>query len=62
MNQYLFELLNGDDERANGVGEILEIYQSIISGYVVPIRQEHLFFFANILIPLHKCRQYPNFH
>lgn len=56
MNQYLFELLNGDDERANGVGEILEIYQSIISGYVVPIRQEHLFFFANILIPLHKCR------
>lgn len=61
MNQYLFELLHGEKDRQNGAAEILEIYQSIISGYVVPLREEHRQFFSNILVPLHKCHSYPLF-
>lgn len=38
------------------------MYQSIIHGFTVPLRSEHKEFFTNVLIPLHKSRQYPQFH
>lgn len=38
----------------NGASELLDILASIISGFAVPLREEHVWFFKNIIIPLHK--------
>jgi serine/threonine-protein phosphatase 2A regulatory subunit B' len=38
----------------NGVAELLDILASIISGFAVPLREEHVIFFKNVIIPLHK--------
>lgn len=37
-----------------GMGELLEILGSIINGFAVPIRKEHLNFLRYSLVPLHK--------
>jgi serine/threonine-protein phosphatase 2A regulatory subunit B' len=46
-----------DTERHNGVGELLEILGSIINGFAIPLKKEHLQFLQRALIPLHmpKC-------
>lgn len=44
-----------------GVNEILEIFMSIINGYSVPLKQEHLRFFHSILLPLHGSDYYHSF-
>jgi len=38
----------------NGVAELLDILASIISGFAVPLREEHVKFFRGVIIPLHK--------
>lgn len=38
----------------NGVAELLDILASIISGFAVPLREEHVISFKNVMIPLHK--------
>ena len=40
----------------NGVAELLDIHAAIISGFAVPLREEHVQFFKNIIIPLHKVQ------
>ena len=40
----------------NGVAELLDILASIISGFAVPLREEHVIFFKNVIIPLHKVQ------
>lgn len=40
----------------NGTAELLDILASIISGFAVPLREEHILFFKNIIIPLHKVQ------
>lgn len=40
--------------RHNGVAELLEILGSIINGFAIPLKREHLLFLENALIPLHK--------
>ena len=40
----------------NGASELLDILASIISGFAVPLREEHVIFFKNIIIPLHKVQ------
>jgi serine/threonine-protein phosphatase 2A regulatory subunit B' len=37
----------------SGIGELLEIYGSVISGYSLPLKSEHLQFLYRILLPLH---------
>jgi len=46
-----------ETERHNGIGELLEILGSIINGFAIPLKKEHLQFLKNALIPLHipKC-------
>jgi len=46
-----------ETERHNGVGELLEILGSIINGFAIPLKREHLQFLQYALIPLHipKC-------
>ena len=60
INECLLSLIYEKD-KFNGVAELLDILSAIISGYAVPIREEHLIFFNKIMIPLHKVQTYPEF-
>ncbi|KAK8604808.1 hypothetical protein V6N13_082279 [Hibiscus sabdariffa] len=43
-----------ETERHNGIAELLEIFGSIISGFALPLKEEHKIFLWRVLIPLHK--------
>ncbi|XP_048438524.1 serine/threonine protein phosphatase 2A 57 kDa regulatory subunit B' kappa isoform-like [Pyrus x bretschneideri] len=47
--RFLFET-----DRHNGIAELLEIFGSIISGFALPLKEEHRVFLWRVLIPLHK--------
>ena len=53
MNECFFALIH-ETHKFNGAAELLDILASIISGFAVPLRDEHVIFFTNIIIPLHK--------
>ena len=48
--------------RHNGIGELLEILGSIINGFAIPLKKEHLIFLENALLPLHKPRGVALYH
>ncbi|KAK8342952.1 hypothetical protein V6Z12_A08G267000 [Gossypium hirsutum] len=43
-----------EEETHNGITELLEIFGSIISGFALPLKEEHKIFLQRVLIPLHK--------
>ncbi|XP_068640331.1 serine/threonine protein phosphatase 2A 57 kDa regulatory subunit B' beta isoform-like [Aristolochia californica] len=43
-----------DTQRHCGIGELLEIWGSIINGFTLPLKEEHRQFLMRVLIPLHK--------
>lgn len=43
-------------ERHVGIAELLEILGSIINGFAVPLKDEHVLFLEKVLIPLHRPR------
>lgn len=43
-------------------GELLEILGSIINGFAIPLKREHLLFLQKALIPLHKPTCVPRYH
>lgn len=45
-----------ETEKHNGVGELLEILGSIINGFALPLKPEHVLFLEKALIPLHHPR------
>lgn len=51
-----FHVLIHEIHKFNGASELLDILASIISGFAVPLRDEHIFFFKSIIIPLHKVQ------
>ncbi|CAM9912152.1 unnamed protein product, partial [Chrysoparadoxa australica] len=51
-----------ESERHNGVGELLEILGSIINGFAIPLKKEHLSFLTKALVPLHKPKCVPLYH
>ena len=51
-----FQVLIHEIHKFNGASELLDILASIISGFAVPLREEHVIFFRNIIIPLHKVQ------
>jgi len=51
-----------ETERHNGIGELLEILGSIINGFAIPLKQEHLVFLKRALIPLHKPKCVSLYH
>jgi serine/threonine-protein phosphatase 2A regulatory subunit B' len=51
-----------ETERHNGIGELLEILGSIINGFAIPLKKEHLQFLARALIPLHKPKCVALYH
>ena len=56
MNE-IFTILIYDNHEFAGVPEILDILACIISGLIVPLREEHIMFFHHVIIPLHKVIQ-----
>lgn len=54
-----FQILIHDIHKFNGISELLNIIAAIISGFAVPLREEHIIFFKNIIIPLHKVQTCP---
>lgn len=61
MNECFFALIH-ENFRFNGAAELLDILASIISGFAVPLREEHILFFNNVIIPLHKVQTCATFY
>jgi serine/threonine-protein phosphatase 2A regulatory subunit B' len=53
INEVFFTLIH-ETHKFNGAAELLDILASIISGFAVPLRDKHVIFFKNVIIPLHK--------
>ncbi|KAM7275667.1 hypothetical protein ACFE04_017533 [Oxalis oulophora] len=51
-----------ETERHNGIAELLEIFGSIISGFALPLKEEHKIFLWRALIPLHKTKSVGIYH
>lgn len=60
--QYVFYEFLFETGRHNGIGELLEILGSIINGFQLPLKKEHLHFLAHTLIPLHKTKTLQFYH
>ncbi|KAI0508139.1 hypothetical protein KFK09_014273 [Dendrobium nobile] len=43
-------------ERHNGIAELLEVLGSVISGFALPLKEEHKIFLCRALLPLHKTK------
>ncbi|XVF63257.1 hypothetical protein PTKIN_Ptkin09bG0073100 [Pterospermum kingtungense] len=51
-----------ETERHCGIGELLEIWGSIINGFAVPLKEEHKLFLIRVLLPLHKTKSLHLYH
>ncbi|XP_039071685.1 serine/threonine protein phosphatase 2A 57 kDa regulatory subunit B' kappa isoform-like isoform X1 [Hibiscus syriacus] len=51
-----------ETERHNGIAELLEVFGSIISGFAIPLKEEHKMFLWRALIPLHKPKSVGVYH
>ncbi|OAY73208.1 Serine/threonine protein phosphatase 2A 59 kDa regulatory subunit B' gamma isoform, partial [Ananas comosus] len=51
-----------ETERHNGVAELLEVLGSVISGFALPLKEEHKLFLARALLPLHRPRCVAAYH
>ncbi|KAI6189735.1 Serine/threonine protein phosphatase 2A regulatory subunit [Aphelenchoides bicaudatus] len=51
-----------EEERFNGVAELLEILGSIINGFTTPLKEEHVTFLLRVLLPLHKAKSLSIYH
>jgi serine/threonine-protein phosphatase 2A regulatory subunit B' len=51
-----------ETERHNGIAELLEILGSIINGFAVPVKQDHVKLLERALIPLHSCKAVRSYH
>jgi serine/threonine-protein phosphatase 2A regulatory subunit B' len=51
-----------ETERHCGIGDLLEIWGSIINGFTVPLKEEHRLFLMRVLIPLHKTKGLQAYH
>jgi len=61
MNDSFYTLIH-ETYKFNGASELLDILASIISGFAIPLRDEHLIFFKTVIIPLHKVQTSQYYH
>jgi len=61
MNYIFFQFIY-ENERHNGIAELLEILGSIINGFALPLKEEHKVFLIRVLIPLHKGKCLALYH
>uniref|UniRef100_A0A1J3DI46 Serine/threonine protein phosphatase 2A regulatory subunit n=1 Tax=Noccaea caerulescens TaxID=107243 RepID=A0A1J3DI46_NOCCA len=50
-----------ETEKHSGIAELLEIFGSIVSGFALPLKEEHKIFLWRVLIPLHKPKSVGNY-
>jgi len=60
--QHVFCRFVYETERHNGIAELLEILGSIINGFAMPLKREHLNFLDRALVPLHKPKCVALYH
>lgn len=58
----IFYTLIHETYRFNGTSELLDILAAVISGFAIPLREEHITFFKNVIVPLHKVQTCHKFH
>ncbi|KAJ9168408.1 hypothetical protein P3X46_019935 [Hevea brasiliensis] len=51
-----------ETDHHNGIAELLEIFGSVISGFALPLKEEHKLFLWRALIPLHKPKSVGVYH
>uniref|UniRef100_A0A7N0TB66 Serine/threonine protein phosphatase 2A regulatory subunit n=1 Tax=Kalanchoe fedtschenkoi TaxID=63787 RepID=A0A7N0TB66_KALFE len=51
-----------ETEKHNGIAELLEILGSIINGFALPLKEEHILFLVRALVPLHKPKSVSLYH
>lgn len=51
-----------EGEKHCGIGELLEIWGSIINGFTLPLKEEHKVFLVRVLMPLHKPKGMAGYH
>jgi serine/threonine-protein phosphatase 2A regulatory subunit B' len=51
-----------EEKYFNGINELLEFYESIVSGFAVPLKPENVQFLFDILMPLHAAEFLHVFH
>jgi len=61
VNNVFYDVVYENDNHG-GISELLEILGSIINGYAVPMKAEHVTFLKQVLIPLHKVSKLANYH
>ena len=61
INDTFFSLIH-EIHKFNGAAELLDIMASIISGFAVPLREEHVIFFQKNIIPMHKVQTCSQFY
>jgi len=61
INYVFYRLIFEEQAKHSGVSELLEILGSIINGFALPLKKEHVKFLETVLIPLHKVRTFPQF-
>jgi serine/threonine-protein phosphatase 2A regulatory subunit B' len=61
INNVFFKFIY-EDERHNGIAELLEILGSIINGFALPLKDEHKMFLIRVLMPLHKAKSLILYH
>lgn len=59
--QQIFDEASSGEFQHN-LAEILEILGSIVNGFAVPLKEEHIDFFNRHLLQLHKCRHLATFY
>ncbi|CAK9180981.1 unnamed protein product [Ilex paraguariensis] len=62
MNDVFLHYVFETDQRHCGIGELLEIWGSIINGFTVPLKEEHKLFLMRVLVPLHKPKGLQVYH
>lgn len=51
-----------ENQRHNGIAELLEVFGSVITGFALPLKEEHKLIFSRALMPLHKPKPLGVYH
>lgn len=62
MNDVFLNYIYETEKKHGGIGDVLEIWGTIINGFSVPLKEEHKLFLMRVLIPLHRPKGMQAYH
>lgn len=62
MNDVFLHYIFETEQKHCGIGDLLEIWATIINGFSVPLKEEHKLFLMRVLIPLHRPKGMQAYH